>query len=299
MIITTNILEEYNNAIHQYEGLESSFSSVEAGYSSLHARNKMTQNGLTNMESTIQNGVEWFNRNVDLPTRRLAFRFVHENGQSARDLFQLAQENNLNLDYTYSTNEYTAVGFGLNSEQRLRLPTENLIPIRNSVDRNRLASNPRIINSINQLSEDQQYQLATLLITNFGTGWRLNDLISVDGNAQLNPSIALVGEDVAGFCLLENEMIDGQETGFVETTELCVNPQYGGMGIGTMLVQDSLNNARIIFPNSLPYGEFNRSNGAAHIAQKLNGVASGNIPRSVAVQRTFRDFDVRTFPENN
>jgi hypothetical protein len=170
--------------------------------------------------------------------------------------------------------------------------------MRNTSNYTSITEQPKIINSIDRLSKDQQYHLATLLIRNFGTGWRLEDLISVDNNSNLNPSIAIVGENVAGFCLLENEVIEDVETGFVETTELCVNPNFGGRGIGTMLVQDSLNNAQIAFPNSLPYGEFNLSNGAVHIAQKLNGVASGRINKSVAVQKVFRDFDVRTFPRN-
>jgi hypothetical protein len=299
MIITQNIQEEYLNMIQSYEGLESSFSSVEAGFSTLHARNKLTQYGLSGMEDLMNRGADWFQTNIDLPTRRLAFRFVYNNSDSARDLFELAREHNLNTDYSYSGIENTAVGFGLNSAERTNLNSQELQNLRRGVNSNEIIEQPRILNTIVLLSQDQQYQLATLLIRNFGTGWRLEDLISVDNNPNLNPSVALVGENVAGFCLLENEVIEGVETGFVETTELCVNPNYGGRGVGTMLVQDSLNNANQIFPNSLPYGEFNTSNGAAHIAQKLNGVSSGEIPSSVAVQKVFRNFDVRTFPTNN
>jgi Acetyltransferase (GNAT) family len=298
MIITQNIQEEYQDIIKSYEGLESSFSSVEAGFSTLHARNKLTQCGLSGMEELINRGINWFETNVDLPTRRLAFRFVYNNAESARDLFELAREYNLNTDYSYSGIENTAIGFGLNSPERANLNTQELQNLRNVANISRTMESPRIIDTIDQLSQEQQYQLATLLITNFGTGWRLEELLSVDSNANLNPSVALVGDRIAGFCLLENEVIGDTETGFVETTELCVNPNYGGRGIGTLLVQDSLNSARQLFPNSLPYGEFNTSNGAAHIAQKLNGVASGQIPSSVAVQKIFRDFDVRTFPTN-
>jgi hypothetical protein len=127
MTISRNkTLEGYKRAIAEYEGLESSFSSTEAGYSSLHARRKIVHLGLENLHSLIEEGKEWFDRNQDLPERRLAFRIIYNKNETALGVFELAEEFGLSLDYSYRGYENIALGLGLNSLERKGLNMSDL-----------------------------------------------------------------------------------------------------------------------------------------------------------------------------
>jgi ribosomal protein S18 acetylase RimI-like enzyme len=291
------IIESYNEAIERYGGLESLSSSILGGYSSLHARRKDVCTDLEKIESLANAGLSWVQEELD-GTRRYAMRFIYYVGDKF-DPQDFAKASGLRLDYTYTNpkNGQVATGFGYNSEGRERLAEsqkqqDSLIQTPIAISRlRRNLEELRIANQVEGLSDAQIYQLATLLITNFGTGWKFDDVCAIDSNSNLMPSISLVGDQIAGFCVQEKD----SAADFVEITELCVSPDFAGNGIGRILVSDALSNCSIRFRDCLPYGEFNMSNGACHIGAKCGGSNKGLIPLSVAVQRRYRNFDVRTF----